>query len=402
MFSYPYRKRRTGQRMIIQGAPPTRRKGSSVIPLHAERRKDMTTTRLPDDLSDEAAKSLMREKTEKSLPAEAQKAKAGVVCYECEEAKRHVGKAKNHWLRKGFDSQFIYWFFIILAIGLGMCGPSSWELITGDREILGAPIAFIILGTFTFLISAALLAFKFHQEISKGFSLYYFKTADGVLHAHLKSPEGDIVKTFPLPIIAKIGVCGWFRKSRIFTFRDKARVKFAKVGDLIYAKSSKIIHLSLNDYQGLKLHKARCDKETLELSEVVLKDSHNDRITFTDINRLFDFLEKPCQVSELPSKVKDARAVNAELVEKMEKKDEELKTAQAETDKYKEIARMYAWYEQNLIQWIEVSRDNPNLGKSKHAQAIKQRLLVHQRTIKNTYGDLLSIRLTGEGGGTGR
>jgi hypothetical protein len=288
--------------------------------------------------------------------------------YECEEAKRHTEKAKNHWIRKAnFDYLFIFLaFFVFGFLGfMALCFiPKSPQIF--NKILAGA------MGVCFILIPITTLFLRFYQEIFKGFSLYYFKTADGVLHAHLKKLSSAAAFYLPAPAIVKIGVCGWFRKSRLLRYEMNAR------GEIIVT----------NTYQGLKLYKARCDKETLNLSEVVLKDGHDDRITFTDINRLFDFLEHPDDVSSLPLRLEYALASIAKLAHKVAKGEKDLKITREEVEKYKKFTRMYAAHEQELIQWIEESKKNSNLGKSKHAQAIKQKLLEHQRTIKNTYGDL--------------
>jgi len=316
--------------------------------------------------------------------------KKSVGCYECEEAKRHAEKTKNrNWVRKEFDSYFHI--FVLLGVGLGL-GFLGWVNILWVNKI------WFVVGTLIFLFSVAMLAFKFYQEIFQGFSLYYFETADGVLHAHLKRPTAEFVRNLPMPVIVKIGVCGWFRKSRLLHYEKPGKITVAST------------------YKGLKVHKAPCDAKMLELRNVTLEDEDGDRITFVEVEILFDYLEEgafrlpshhlkykyllswkgsrnpsPTTIERIRLLFSGAKNLNelvGQLAQELEKKENELSSAQAETEKYKEIAEMYASYEQGLIDWIAQSKDNPNLGKSKHAQAIRQKLLEHRKAVEKKYGKI--------------
>lgn len=326
-------------------------------------------------------------------------------CYECEEAKGHAEEAKNHWIRK---TCFVYYrlIFVCLVTSLCFAGP-GWNLIIIHKNTSVDTIFFTCIGTLLFLFSVAMLTFRFYQEIFKGISLYCPKTADGVLHAHLKNPfpgkrflATKAVKDLSVPALLKIGVCGWFRNSTIISYKEVgAEIDTKpKVNGKIELGSTKPLYCISNNYKGLKIHKARCDEKTFELKSVTLEDEVGDRISFNNVGEIYELLEyldkditsTPYKIACLFGKIKCLRGFFEMLVEGKKEKGEELKTAQAELEKQKELILDYANFEGSLTGWLKGSKDNPNLGKSKHAQVIRQKLEQHAKEVWEKYGLIMA------------
>lgn len=329
-------------------------------------------------------------------------------CYECEEAKRHTEKVKNHWFRKiGIP----YWVILMgFLVGLFLSGVGWLTIIIDDENVREGGMVFAFFGIVVLLISVVTLASRLYQEICRGFSLYYFKTEDGVSHAHLRKPSMKIIHNLPIHLVVKIGVCGWFRKSRllsyVYTGTDLQAKPITENGTLYFYDLS-------NNYNGLKIRKACCDKTTLELKGITPKNQHGDRITFVCLSEFFEYLESEdsrFEISMLPIRVCALRKLGIKLQNCVKAKEEELKTAREELEKHKDelvdmgevldlhdltetggrdaqvatlkrVMRKYKFgYEtcldflQDLLGFLKDSKTNPNLGKSKHAQELKWRI----------------------------